>query len=91
MVEGYVWNVIILNPKSGFDYVETATVSLVISISFCDRLKANGTIYFHSQVVENVDTEFSGFSVPLEHSFEAGKNYCITIVLYNTLLLMLVS
>lgn len=71
--------------------MEAAPVSLVISVSFCDRLKANGAINFYSQVGENLDTEFSGFSVPLEHSFEVGENYCITIVLYNTLLLMLVS
>lgn len=28
---------------------------------------------FYSQVGESLETELSGFSVPLEHSFELGK------------------
>lgn len=64
----------VINLTLEFDcgLAETAPVSHLLSISF-DQLEANGTFYFYYQVGDVLDTEFSGFSVPLEHSFEVGE------------------
>ena len=42
--------------------------------SMADLLNGGGVCWgLYPQVGDAVDTEFSGFSVPLEHSFEVGE------------------
>lgn len=62
-------------------YLTFTPVSRMLALAFVKSLLNVDLFHFYLEVGDLVDADYSGFSVPLEHSFEVGENLFLLLVI----------